>query len=95
MNQKLFFYTSFYHSNIMSEELSDELIEKIRYYVIIYNSKINTANKLGLSYDAILFYTRDIKLKSRKMDTEYLSFYDKSLDLLKEIMKNGYALSSE
>jgi len=50
----------------MKQELSEELIEKIRYYVNKYNSKINTANKLGLSYDTVRFYTKDIKLKSRK-----------------------------
>jgi len=79
----------------MPEELSDEFIEKIRYYVKKYNSKIDAANKFGLSYDTVLFYTRDIKLKSRKMDAEYLSFYGKSLDLLKELMKKGYAFSSK
>ena len=58
----------------MSEELSDELIEKIRYYVIKYNSKIDAANKLELSYDVVLFYTRDIRIKSRKKDVDYYKF---------------------
>jgi hypothetical protein len=79
----------------MPEELSDELIEKIRYYVKKYNSKINAANNLGLSYDTIRFYTNDIRLKSRKKDGDYLGIYGKSLDLLKELMKNGYAFSSK
>jgi hypothetical protein len=78
----------------MPEELSDELIEKIRYYVKKYNSKIDAANKLGLSYDMVLFYTKDIKLKSRKKDVDYSGIYGKSLDLLKELIKNGYAFSS-
>jgi len=37
----------------MPEEISDELIEKIRYYVKKYNSKIDLANKLGLPYEAV------------------------------------------
>ena len=79
----------------MPEILSDELISKIRYYVRKYNSKIDTANKLGLSYDIVLFYTKDIKLKTRKKDIDYSGIYGKSLDLLKELMWNGYAFSSE
>jgi hypothetical protein len=79
----------------MPEELSDEMIKKIRYYVKKYNSKINAANKLGLSYDTILFYTKDIKLKSRKKDVDYSGVYGKSLDLLKELMKTGYVFSSK
>ena len=75
--------------------MSYELIEKIRYYVKKYNSKIDVANKLGLSYDTVLFYTRDIKLKSRKKDIDYLGIYGKSLDLLKELMQNGYVFSSK
>ena len=78
----------------MPEELSDELIEAIRFYVIKYNSKINTTNKLRLSYDTVPFYTKDIKLKSRKKDADYSAIYGKSLDLLKELMQNGYAFSS-
>jgi len=80
---------------MMPEILSDELISKIRYYVRKYNSKIDTANKLGLSYDIVLFYTKDIKLKTRKKDIDYSGIYGKSLDLLKELMWNGYAFSSE
>jgi len=79
----------------MPEELSDELIEKIRYYVKKYNSKINAANKLGLSYDTVRLYTKDIRLKSRKKDVDYLGIYGKSLDLLKELLENGYAFSSK
>jgi len=78
----------------MPEELSDELIKKIRYYVKKYNSKIDAANKLGLSYDTVLFYTKDIRIKSRKMDIDYSGIYGKSLDLLKEVMQNGYTFSS-
>lgn len=78
----------------MTQEISDELISKIRYYARKYNSKIDAANKLGLSYDDVLFYTKDIKIKSRKMDIEYSGIYGKSLDLLKELMKSGYAFSS-
>jgi len=58
----------------MSQEISEELINKIRYYVKKYNSKRDTANKLGLSYDT--------------------GIYGKTLDLLKELMWNGYAFSS-
>ena len=78
----------------MSQEISEELINKITYYVKKYNSKIDTANKLGISYDTVLSYTRDIRIKSRKMDTDYSGIYGKSLDLLKELMWNGYAFSS-
>lgn len=78
----------------MPEEISHELIEKVRYYVIKYNCKIDVANKLGLSYDTVLFYTNDIRLKSRKKDIDYSGIYGKSLDLLKELMTNGYAFSS-
>ena len=79
----------------MSQEISDELIKKIRYYVNKYKSKIDAANKFGLSYDTVLFYTRDIRIKSRKKDIDYLGIYAKSLDLLKELMQNGYAFSSK
>ena len=79
----------------MKQELSNELISKIRDHVRKYNSKIDTANKLGLSYDIVLFYTKDIKLKTRKKDIDYSGIYGKSLDLLKELMWNGYAFSSE
>jgi len=79
----------------MPKELSEELINEIRFYVKKYNSKINVANKFGLSYDTILFFTRDIKLKSRKKDIDYSGIYGKSLDLLKELMCNGYAFSSK
>jgi hypothetical protein len=79
----------------MPEELSDEMIKKIRYYVKKYNSKINAANKLGLSYDTVLCYTRDIKLKSRKKEMDYLGINGKSLDLLKELLDKGYAFSSK
>jgi len=78
----------------MKQELSNELISKIRDHVRKYNSKIDTANKLGLSYDTVLFYTRDIRIKSRKMDPDYSGIYGKTLDLLKELMWNGYAFSS-
>jgi len=78
----------------MKQELSNELISKIRFYVKKYNSKIDAANKLGLSYDTVLSYTRDIKLKLRKMDPEYSGIYGKTLDLLRELMNNGYAFSS-
>ncbi len=56
----------------MKQELSNELISKIIDHVRKYNSKIDTANKLGLSYDIVLFYTKDIKLKTRKKDIDYL-----------------------
>lgn len=79
----------------MTEELSDELIDKIRYYVKRYNSKINAANKLGLSYDTVRFYTKDIRLKSRKKNADYLGIYGKSLDLLKELFEKDYAFSSK
>jgi len=78
----------------MTQEISDELIRKIRYYVRKYNSKIYTANKLGLSYDTVLFYTGDIRIKSRKKDVDYSGIYGKSLSLLKELMLNGYVFSS-
>lgn len=54
------------------KNLPVDLVEKIRYYVKKYNFKINAANKLRLSYDTVLFYTKDIKLKSRKKDIKYL-----------------------
>lgn len=78
----------------MPEELSDGLKNKIRFYVKKYNSKIDTANKLGLSYDTVLFYTKDIRLKSRKKDIDYLGIYGKSLDLLIELLQNGYTFPS-
>jgi len=78
----------------MKQELSNELMSKIRDHVRKYNSKIDAANKLGLSYDTVLSYTRDIRIKSRKMDLEYLGIYGKTLDLLKELLKNGYTFSS-
>ena len=78
----------------MPKELSDKLIKQIRYYVRKYNSKIDAANKLGISYDTVLFYTRDIRIKSRKMDIVYSGIYGKTLDLLKELLKNGYTFSS-
>jgi len=77
----------------MLEEISNELINKTRYYVKKYNSKIDAANKFELSYNTVLFYTKDIRLKSRRKDADYLGIYGKSLDLLKELMKNGYAFS--
>ena len=55
----------------MSEELSEKLINEIRKYVKKYNSKIDAANNFGLSYDTVLFYTKDIRLKSRKKDIYY------------------------
>jgi hypothetical protein len=79
----------------MSVELSEELIKEIRHYVKKYNSKIDVTNKFGLSYDTVLFYTRDIKIKSRKKDVDYSGIYGRSLDLLKELMRNGYAFSSK
>lgn len=79
----------------MLQEISDERVNKIRYYVKKYNSKIETANRLGLSYDIVVFYTRDIRLKSRKKDPEYTGIYGKTLDLLKELMQDGYAFSSK
>jgi len=79
----------------MAEEISYKLIKEIRYYVKKYNSKIDTANKLGLSYDTVLFYTKDIRIRSRKKDIDYRGINGKSLDLLKELMKNGYAFSSK
>ena len=60
----------------------------------LFSTHKRTGNKLGLSYDTVLFYTRDIRLKSRKMDIDYLGIYGKSLDLLKELLLNGYAFSS-
>jgi len=77
------------------EKLPVDLIEKIRYYVKKYNSKIDAANKLGLPYDIVLFYTKDIRIKSRKMDIDYSGIYGKSLELLKELMRNGYTFSSK
>ena len=38
-----------------------ELINNIMYFVRKYNSKIDAANKLGLSYNTVLFYTNDIR----------------------------------
>jgi len=80
---------------MLQKDLPDDLIEKIRYYVIKYKSKIDVANKLGISYDAVLFYTKDIRLKSRKKDVDCSGIYGKKLDLLKELMLNGYAFSSK
>lgn len=76
------------------KNLTTDLIENIRYHVRKYNSKIEAANKLGLSYDTVLFYTKDIRIKSRKKDRDYSGIYGKTLDLLKELMQNGYAFSS-
>ena len=76
------------------KNLSNDIIEKIKYFVKRYNSKIDTTNKLGLSYETILFYTRDIRIKSRKKDPEHAGIYGKSLELLKELMQNGYAFPS-
>ena len=78
----------------MLQKISDESIIKLRYYVRKFNSKIDAANKLGLSYNTVLYFTKDIKLKSRKKDIDYLGIYGKSLDLLKELMLNGYTFSS-
>lgn len=78
----------------MPEEISEELINEIRIYVTIYNSKIDVANKFGLSYDTVRFYTKDIRIKSRKKDIDYLGIYGKSLDLLKELIHNGYVFAS-
>jgi len=78
----------------MPKELSDKLIKQIRYYVRKYNSKIDVATKLGLFYDTVLFYTRDIRIKSRRKDIDYSGIYGKSLELLKELMQNSYAFSS-
>jgi len=77
------------------KNLPVDLVEKIRYYVRKFNSKIDAANKLGLSYDTVIFYTKDIRLKTRKKDIDYLGIYGKSLDLLKELMQNGYVFCSE
>jgi hypothetical protein len=79
----------------MVQKISDETIKKIRYYVRKYNSKIDVANKLGLSYDTVLFYTKDIRIRSRKIDIEYSGVYGKSLDLLKELLLNDYVFCSE
>ena len=74
--------------------MSEDLIQKIISHVKKYESKIDTANKFGLSYDTVLLYTKDIRIKSRKTDPEYLGIYGRSLDFLKELMLNGYAFSS-
>jgi len=78
----------------MPKEISYELIDEIRHFVKKYNSKIDATTKLGLSYDTVLFYTKDIRLKSRKKDTEYSGIYGKSLNLLKELLQKGYVFSS-
>jgi hypothetical protein len=92
----------------MSEVLSDGQIQEIRYYVKKYNSKIDVANKFGLSYNTVLFYTRDIQIKRSKIKHNVIkrtpmkitinhsrSISGRSLNLLKELVKNGYALSSD
>jgi len=92
----------------MSEVLSDEQIQEIRKYVKKYNSKIDVANKFALSYTTVLFYTRDIRIKRSKIRhnvikrTPMKMTYNHSrgisgrpLSLLKKLVKNGYALSSE
>ena len=79
----------------MDQTISEELINKIRSYVRQHRSKIEAANYYGLSYDVVLFYTKDIRLKSRKKDADYLVMYGKSLDLLKELMQDGYTFSSK
>jgi hypothetical protein len=78
----------------MLQEISNERVKKIRYYVKKYNSKIETANRLGLSYDIVVFYTKDIRIKSRKKDLDYSGIYGKSLDLLKDLIQEGYVFSS-
>lgn len=80
------------------KNLTLDLIKNIRHYVKKYNSKIDVANKLGISYDIVLFYTRDIRIKSslpKKTDMDCHGIYGKSLDLLKELMLNGYVFSSK
>lgn len=96
----------------MSQNISNELVKEIRCYVKKYNSKIDTANKLGLSYDIVLFYTKDIRINRKNIRKnlseeepqikpyirtyeKYRSIRGKSLDLLKELVKNGYAFSSK
>lgn len=95
----------------MPEELSEEMINEIRKYVTIYNSKIDAANKFRLSYDTICFYTKDIRInrritrkstiKEKSPVKPYIKTYKrcrsikgKSLDLLEELVQNGYAFSS-
>jgi len=91
----------------MREELSFEQIQKIRKYARKYNSKIDVANTFGLSYNTVLFYTRDITINRNVMKTNVIErtpmkitynysrgIVGKSLDLLKELVTNGYAFSS-
>jgi len=74
----------------MDQTISEELINKIRSYVRQHHSKIEAANYYGLSYDVVLFYTKDITLKSRTKDVDYSGIYGKSLNLLIELIQNGY-----
>ena len=46
----------------MSQEISDELIKKIRYYVKKYNSKIDAANKFGMQTPQPLHFSSSISI---------------------------------
>ena len=50
----------------MPEEISDERIRKIRYHFIKYNSKIDAANELRLSYDTVIFLQKILELNQEK-----------------------------
>jgi len=92
----------------MREELSYAQIQEIRKYVKKFNSKIDTAIKFGLSYETVLFHTKDIRIdrdmlkrnvfERTPMNITYhysKGISGKSLDLLKELVEKGYALSKD
>ena len=74
----------------MGEKLSSEQKNKIRKGVLSGKIKYSVAKEIGVFYQLVYYYTKDIP--SSKPSNRGIR--GKTLELLKELLKNGYIDSS-
>ena len=74
-----------------SKPLAQETIQKIRKKVLRGKSKYQIAKELGLNFGRVYYHTLDLPNHVYREE----GIQGKALDLLKELLKNGYVVSTE
>ena len=74
-----------------NKPLSQEKIQKIREEVLRGKSKYQIAKELGLNFGRVYYHTFDLPNHVYREE----GIQGKALDLLKELLKNGYIVSTE
>jgi len=75
----------------MAKPLPKEIIRKVREQVLCGKSKNSVAKEMGLRFGVIYYHTKDLPNHVYREE----GIQGKTLDLLKELLKNGYIVSTE